>query len=415
MGRIYSSAQLTIIASAGEDPFYGLPGLTNNATTIPFQSEIINGLTLIVRPLSSVPSISVSKWATRGWTYQEGYLSRRRLFFTNQGIHYICNATSTGSALHRFLPRSSPHRGPAKTYSEVSDWTYRLAPVTRNLEAYSDRQLTVDSDALDAITGALNDQMMHEKPIHHLWGIPIFETNIDYDLTSSKNFSKGKIEYGARNYIAIEFLLHWSHGKPRQRRPGFPSWSFLGWKGHINYLAWPRQTHVGQYFDVHNLQKTGKHTFALLPAGTHHLDVSTYTIPLTLVHVIDPVDASKSGYYVVTAVNRITDADAYIEVRWSKDPDSVPKNEIALTGALFIDERKLLKEISATTMLVLEKVEGHYERVGVCTIMSQQLKTMPASVRASSNNTVIVECWQHLDLRMQHWQQIAERQHILIG
>jgi hypothetical protein len=188
-----------------------------------------------------------------------------------------------------------------------------------------------------------------------------------------------------------------------------------GWKGHINYLAWPRQTHVGQYFDVHNLQKTGKHTFALLPAGTHHLDVSTYTIPLTLVHVIDPVDASKSGYYVVTAVNRITDADAYIEVRWSKDPDSVPKNEIALTGALFIDERKLLKEISATTMLVLEKVEGHYERVGVCTIMSQQLKTMPASVRASSNNTVIVECWQHLDLRMQHWQQIAERQRILIG
>ncbi|KAF3053961.1 hypothetical protein E8E11_011977 [Didymella keratinophila] len=343
MGRIYSSAQLTIISSAGDDPFYGLPGLTNNAKDIPFQSETIKRLTLVVRPLSSVASISASKWATRGWTYQEGYLSRRRLFFTNQGVHYICNATSTSSALHRFLPRASPRRGPAKVYSEVSDWTYRLAPFTRNLEAYTGRQLTMDSDALDAITGALNDQMMHDKPLHHLWGIPVFETDIDYDLTSSKNFSKGRIDYGAR------------------RRPGFPSWSFLGWKGHINYLAWPRQTHISENFDVHNIQRTGKYTFALLPT----------------VIVNDPVGKLKSGYYVVAAVDEFT--EAYIEVRWSKDPDSVLKNGIAVTGALFIDERKLLKELSSTTMLVLEKGENHHERVGICTIVSRQLKTMPAS------------------------------------
>lgn len=271
----------------------------------------------------------------------------------------------------------------------------------------------MDSDALDAITGALNDQMMHDKPIHHLWGIPIFETDIDYDLSSSKNFSKGKIEPGARDNTAIELLLHWSHGRPRQRRLGFPSWSFLGWKGHINYLPWPRQTHVGEYFDVHNLQRTGKHTFALLPAGTHHLDVSTYTMPLTLISVSDTVDASKSGYYATAAVDEST--DAYIEVHWSKDPASMHENGVVLTGALFIDERKLLKEISSTTMLVLEKVGRHYERVGICTIMSQQLKTMPASARNASIDSIVVGDWRYRDVRMQHWQQRAGRQRILIG
>lgn len=413
MGKIYSSAQLTIIASAGKDPFYGLPGITDSAEDVPFQYETIKRLTVIVRPLNSIASISASKWATRGWTYQEGYLSRRRLFFTDKGTHYICNGKTDGAALHRFLPRHNQRRSPPGASTEVSDWTYRLAPFTRNLEAYSARQLTMDADALDAITGALNDQLLHEKPIHHLWAVPIFETDIDYDLSSSRKFSRGKLTQGPRSYRSIEFFLHWSHPHPRRRRPEFPSWSFLGWVGRMTYLPWPRQKHIGEHFDVHNLEVTGEHTYALTPAGTHFLDVSTYTIPLTLVNVVYTADASKSGYYVIATVDDIT--EAYMEVRWSKNPDTLQKNSVALTGALFIDERRLLKDICSTTVLVLEKMETHYERVAICTIASQQLETMQASARNPSGNTMTVEHWQHLDVRMQHWQQKAERQRILIG
>lgn len=36
-------------------------------------------------------SIKQSKWATRGWTYQEGCLSRRRLIFTEKEVLFLCN------------------------------------------------------------------------------------------------------------------------------------------------------------------------------------------------------------------------------------------------------------------------------------------------------------------------------------
>jgi hypothetical protein len=77
------------------------------------------------------------------------------------------------------------------------------------------------------------------------------------------------------------------------------------------------------------------------------------------------------------------------------------KRGITLLGALFIDERKLLKEMSSTTILIFEKGESYYERVGICTTMSQQLKTMQAPVHISSSNIIIVKHWQHLDVQTQ--------------
>ncbi|KAF2632946.1 hypothetical protein BU25DRAFT_86537 [Macroventuria anomochaeta] len=396
-----------------EDPSYGLPGLTTIDEEVPFKYEKIKRLSVILRPLDSITRITASKWATRGWTYQEGYLSRKRIFFTNKNDHFICNASTTSAALHRFLPRAGQRPRPLKVYSEVSDWTYRLAPFTRNLEAYSSRQLSVDSDALDAITGALNDQMVNEKPVHHLWGIPIFETDIDYDLGPLKKFSKGRIQHGTRECPVIEFLLHWNHSRPCRRRSEFPSWSFLGWAGRIDYLAWPRQTHIGEHFIVHNLQAAGHAKFALTPTGTHYLDVTTSTIPLALVDVKCPVDTTQNGYYAVARLDANT--EAYVQVHWSRDPGSIRREGSTLTGALFIDERKLLKEISSTTSFVLEGNGNRYERIGSCTIFSMQLKTLPDTVRTMSGSSVIVKSWEYKEVRMQEWQKRATRERILIG
>lgn len=418
MGKIYSSAQLTIIASVGEDPSYGLPGLGAKEEDTPFEYETIKRLTVIVRPLDPNISITASKWATRGWTYQEGYLSRRRIFFTNKSIRYICNSTvvTVNGDLHRFLPRASQRSTTPKAYSEVTDWTARLVGFTRNLEAYSARQLSVDGDALDAITGALQDQMTKEIPVHNLWGVPIFETDIDYDLSPSKKFSKGKLKDGLRDYKSIEFLLHWRHSRPRRRRPGFPSWSFLGWVGRVNYLNWPRQTHIGENFNVHNLQATGRNTFALTPAATLYLDVTTFTIPFALVDVKYPEDATKNGYYLVAALDDTT--EAFVElplVHWSRDPAGIHRNKTPLTGALFIDERKLLKEASSTTTLILQKLGNHYERMGVCTIVSLGLNTLQTPVRTVTGASMTVKNWEPRDVRMQEWQQRAKRERILIG
>jgi hypothetical protein len=78
MDLIYANAQVTIIAAAGAGPDYGLQGV--RGTLRRYQPNLSIGRLLIA---STLPHpkwlVKSSKWATRGWTYQEGLLSKRRL------------------------------------------------------------------------------------------------------------------------------------------------------------------------------------------------------------------------------------------------------------------------------------------------------------------------------------------------
>jgi hypothetical protein len=91
MDTIYANAQLTIIAAAGDDPTFGLPG-AGGRSRIP-QPLVRVGEHLIA---STLPSLSFSlretKWASRAWTYQEGLLSKRRLIFTDRQVAFECNS-----------------------------------------------------------------------------------------------------------------------------------------------------------------------------------------------------------------------------------------------------------------------------------------------------------------------------------
>ena len=383
----------------------------------------------MLRPLNSIKSITTSKWATRGWTFQEGYLSRKRLFFTDKGVHYVCNGSRTGGALHGFLSLESSRSQKMKAPSAVSAWTLRLAPFTRNLEAYSARQLSVDSDALDAITGALNDQAAKDKPLYHLWGVPIFETDIDYDLGPSTNFAKGTIQPGTRNHTSIEFLLQWNHYRPCRRRTEFPSWSYLGWTGRIYVSPWPRQKHIGEHFVVHNLEVGNSirdhvptnpssafrtlQNYTLRPHGTRYLDVTTSTVPLCLVNVTWSDDVEHNGFHVAIALSK--SKHGYISVKWSRDPDAVKADGRSLRGALFIDERKLLKKRSSTTLFVLEQYGEHFERIGLCTLSGNGVQTVSVADKAASDTGVLVHKWQMEPLEMRDWQQLSTKQRILIG
>ncbi|KAA8627766.1 HET domain containing protein [Pyrenophora tritici-repentis] len=96
MSDIYGAAQLTIIAAAGEDPSYGLPGVGIRPTPQIYHFENINQIYLVTQPEigPSAPSIeaSTSRWHSRAWTFQECFSSRRRLFFTDTAVFFICNS-----------------------------------------------------------------------------------------------------------------------------------------------------------------------------------------------------------------------------------------------------------------------------------------------------------------------------------
>lgn len=227
MGSIYAAAQLTIVAAAGDDPTYGLPGAAS-APRSRVRSESVGSIYLsLIPPLQGLAVIGQTKWATRGWTFQEGFLSRRRLIFTDDQTIFVCNSTThyEGPAVgERHDMFDSPMRQglfPEKTSSWVK-WD-SLSRAMHCLEYYSNRVLTYEADSLNAILGALNTFV--EKSVYHIWGVPFGRE------TTKPSAATPGLESG--------LALFWYHTEPCARRAGFPSWSPAGWAGRIAWVLGP--------------------------------------------------------------------------------------------------------------------------------------------------------------------------------
>ncbi|KAE9363107.1 HET-domain-containing protein, partial [Stipitochalara longipes BDJ] len=89
MDTIYESAQLTIMAAAGKNAEYGLPGVARGRV-VP-RSLDLDGISVGALPRDVCQSVHSSVWWSRGWTYQEGVLSRRRLIFTDDQVYFQCH------------------------------------------------------------------------------------------------------------------------------------------------------------------------------------------------------------------------------------------------------------------------------------------------------------------------------------
>lgn len=85
MCDIYSGASITIIAAAGDGPDYGLPGVSKKRQP----PRVRIGSRTIFATLADPKTLTDrSRWSTRGWTFQEGLLARRRLVFTDQQVYF---------------------------------------------------------------------------------------------------------------------------------------------------------------------------------------------------------------------------------------------------------------------------------------------------------------------------------------
>ncbi|KAF3002920.1 hypothetical protein E8E13_002872 [Curvularia kusanoi] len=203
MGAIYSRAEITIIAAAGEDPTYGLPGISR-----PFleYADFFSG------------NLRKSKWASRAWTFQEGFLSQKALFFTEPNILLKCEkaaqvAETSNVTTTRFI-RDFISKYEDEVDKELRGWRLhkndrKIADMMRVLKEYVKRDLGFETDALNAIVGILNVFTIMNRSLNHLWGLP-------YAWEESN----------------LTVALFWSNvSRNAHRRPGFPSWSPLGWTG----------------------------------------------------------------------------------------------------------------------------------------------------------------------------------------
>ncbi|KAH0430624.1 hypothetical protein CcaCcLH18_07659 [Colletotrichum camelliae] len=219
MDSIYQRAELTIIAAAGEDPSYGLPG--------------------------------ASAWYTRGWTFQEGILSRRRLVFTDEQVYYECDSMHCYESIIGDL--QSLHEEDKTRFKEIlkgglfgrgsdldgfsqSSWgPQRYESLLHKLiEQYTERVLTYDSDSLNAFSGILRSFERSPLFISSIWGVTIRRTE-DSAGGDEASFVAG---------LSWRFEI-WRRGdgrSPNRRRKGFPSWSWCGWTGGVCFEWLPSRS-----------------------------------------------------------------------------------------------------------------------------------------------------------------------------
>ncbi|PQE03605.1 hypothetical protein CJF30_00006291 [Rutstroemia sp. NJR-2017a BBW] len=185
MDMIYASAQVTIIAAGSEDPNRGLHGV-RGTLRIP-QLVLPLGNHRIVSSLvhQSVNVISRSKWATRGWTYQEGLLSTRRLVFSEDQVRFECNSMHCSEAIH--LPLEEMHdkkTGKMDLYAPIGafqwkDFAIQPWDFMNYVSQFSRRKLSFPTDALNAMRGIFNNLEKGRYPVFQLMGVPIMPPYIN--------------------------------------------------------------------------------------------------------------------------------------------------------------------------------------------------------------------------------------------
>ena len=101
MGHIYKNSVLTLIAAAGDDPNYGLPGVHPRLQQRPNPVAVENWEYRCFSDDTRRP-IAESKWNTRGWTYQGTSLNK---YFVSMLLCLLLVDTSNETLPHN-LPIS---------------------------------------------------------------------------------------------------------------------------------------------------------------------------------------------------------------------------------------------------------------------------------------------------------------------
>ncbi|KAH5095560.1 hypothetical protein HBI38_030660 [Parastagonospora nodorum] len=242
MDQIYRGAEFTIVAAAGRDKTYGLPGVS---TTRRIQCPVLHfdqGLIFSIGPEPNEWVADETIWSTRGWTFQEGLLSKRLLIFTDWQVTFYCQKASWMEALGgpRFMSQQDidwdqwPNQ--ASLWNRDRSWWSNSAVLSalhnsiRLIENYTWRHLSYESDALKAVSGIFRHQREASKPIFSLSGLP-------YYPPSAHGTSP---EATQRPEEVLALTLLWCHRKrtvQTKRRYMFPSWTWAGWSGPVIWMC----------------------------------------------------------------------------------------------------------------------------------------------------------------------------------
>jgi hypothetical protein len=246
MGAVYRGATLTIIAAAGDSPHSGLPGINETPRRQQYSHAVGTSGQRIIGLEMPEYDIEDSVWNTRGWTFQELVLSRRRLVFTRSQMYFQCNRMHGLENLpsrHPASPKPDPSLKAGIRHDNLIafpnlDMDLTVQTLYRQIEEYYSRRLSFREDIIKAVTGVINafelGQGTDRIRATQVFGLPVFysETSPTFCLPSEKKC--GPTVFTPTSTFAYSLLWFTTpHGDTRYSRVTdnlFPSWSWASYK-----------------------------------------------------------------------------------------------------------------------------------------------------------------------------------------
>lgn len=170
MGSIYSSACLVLVAAHGDSMDFGIPGISRPREVVQSGEEIF-GLR-IVNVIYENKRNPLALWETRGWTYQEATLARRRLLFTNLSASFECQKSISHEDQYNNDHDNQYWGSLALTQAEDRS---RFEAFLRHIENYASRSLTNISDTYNALLGIQG--ALYGNTSTFIYGMP----QVDFD------------------------------------------------------------------------------------------------------------------------------------------------------------------------------------------------------------------------------------------
>lgn len=376
MDLIYQTAQITIIACAGENPDYGLPGVSLRERQP--QAHASFGKHLMVSALRD-PRILIksSKWSSRAWTYQEGLLSLRRLVFTDQQVYFECHGMYCCESMD--FPLLDLHTKNRQSFKKHfcggegigyfpkgigrSPWE-----VIERIEEYSllSINLSHQSDILEGILGILSLFERGTFKLRHHVGIPLLPPSPKVPRISLDNWT-----------LAMGFIsgLCWNLKNPSTKRDGFPSWSWTGWKEPV--VKWGHQknewdeikvdndievlveTRIGQLInleDSYQLRKKLQQAESL----SNTIQITAWVSSLRILR-----KKSWQGEDTYKVKIRLEDGGyVYWRFKPTTSAQILPEKTVIGIHVAFKSESDKHLEATASALLVADKVGAIYQRLG---------------------------------------------------
>ncbi|KAI1495975.1 heterokaryon incompatibility protein-domain-containing protein [Biscogniauxia marginata] len=209
MDLVYEQSHFTIVAAGGIDANSGLPGVRPGSRTASQQimREVLPGVNLVLRHTVD-DLLRASRYNSRGWTFQEYYLSRRKLIFINSTVYFKCHEEYWSEVADGLPVWPDPVTEHGQVLHRPDGDVFHM--LGQLLVKYSTRSLTNQSDAMDAMLGVCR-RISDQAKCSLLLGIPV----IAFDW----------------------FLLFYPSVTGIRRRQGFPSWAWSGWVGDYWYSS----------------------------------------------------------------------------------------------------------------------------------------------------------------------------------